>query len=218
MGVNVKAVLGSVAVCGVLLLAGCGGSEGAAPASSGASGAGTMAKGFEVPEDAQEEAEVDAPADGDAPADADADADARADTAFDADPAEAAAAAKAVADTAIAFASEQAQHEVAITNARDAERDSGDAYRAIQVAQQAANQAPSSRTAAALDVARAAHEALKLPLNRALSKWNSRQQALSTAEKALADARKAAVAADVAAADAAARDVAVLTMLQSLAR
>ena len=216
MGVNVKAVLGSVAVCGVLLLAGCGGSEGAAPASSGASGAGTMAKGFEVPEDAQAEAEVDAPADGDAPADADADA--RVDTAFDADPAEAAAAAKAVADTAIAFASEQAQHEVAITNARDAERDSGDAYRAIQVAQQAANQAPSSRTAAALDVARAAHEALKLPLNRALSKWNSRQQALSTAEKALADARKAAVAADVAAADAAARDVAVLTMLQSLAR
>ena len=34
MGVNVKAVLGSVAVCGVLLLAGCGGSS-AATADSG---------------------------------------------------------------------------------------------------------------------------------------------------------------------------------------
>ena len=83
MGVNVKAVLGSVAVCGVLLLAGCGGSEGAAPASSAASGAGTMGKGFEVPEDDAAEAEAEA--------DAAADADARADTASDADPAEPAA-------------------------------------------------------------------------------------------------------------------------------
>ena len=49
MGVNVKAVLGSVAVCGVMLLAGCGGSEGAAPASSAPSG-GTMAKGVDVPD------------------------------------------------------------------------------------------------------------------------------------------------------------------------
>ena len=31
MATSVKAVLGSVAVCGVLLLAGCGGSEEAAP-------------------------------------------------------------------------------------------------------------------------------------------------------------------------------------------
>jgi len=41
MGVSVKAVLGSVAVCGVLFLAGCGGSEEAAPSG----GAGTMVKG-----------------------------------------------------------------------------------------------------------------------------------------------------------------------------
>lgn len=44
MATSVKAVLGSVAVCGVLLLAGCGGSEEAAPSG----GAGTMVKGMDT--------------------------------------------------------------------------------------------------------------------------------------------------------------------------